>query len=165
MSMEEKYVIDASSLIDLNKFNPLDIYHKPWEKIEQLIENNLLFSPIEVFKELVKKDDLLAEWVKKHKKMFKPITKRQTEIVSEILKTYPSIINVKKENAADPWVIALAVELTEPKKQTTLITVKWLVITEEQKRGVRVKIPLICENYKIECLKIFDMFRRKGWKF
>ena len=97
MSMEEKYVIDASSLIDLNKFNPLDIYHKPWEKIEQLIENNLLFSPIEVFKELVKKDDLLAEWVKKHKKMFKPITKRQTEIVSEILKTYPAIINVKKE--------------------------------------------------------------------
>ena len=130
-----------------------------------LIDQDQLFSPIEVFNELVKQDDKVAEWAKQHKKMFKPITPKQTEIVTQILKKYPSIINIKKEFAADPWVIALAVELTEPKKQTTLITVKWLVITEEQKRGVRVKIPLICENYKIECLKIFDMFRRKGWKF
>lgn len=162
MSHKENFVIDASSLIDLNKFNPLDIYEKPWEKLEKLIDDGMLFSSIEVFKELIKKDDMLADWIKKHKKMFKPITKKQTETVSQILRKYPSIINVKKENAADPWVIALAVELSE---QKTLVTVKWLVVTEEQKRGNRVRIPLICEDYNIDYLKIFDMFRRKGWKF
>lgn len=162
MSHKENFVIDASSLIDLNKFNPLDIYEKPWEKLEKLIDDGMLFSSIEVFKELVRKDDILADWIKKHKKMFKPITKKQTETVSQILRKYPSIINVKKENAADPWVIALAVELSE---QKTLVTVKWLVVTEEQKRGNRVRIPLICEDYNIDYLKIFDMFRRKGWKF
>ena len=162
MSHKENFVIDASSLIDLNKFNPLDIYEKPWEKLEKLIDDGMLFSSIEVFKELVRKDDMLADWIKKHKKMFKPITKKQTETVSQILRKYPSIINVKKENAADPWVIALAVELSE---QKTLVTVKWLVVTEEQKRGNRVRIPLICEDYNIDYLKIFDMFRRKGWKF
>jgi hypothetical protein len=165
MNIEEKYVIDASSLIDLNKFNPIDLYPSPWNKIERLINNGMLFSSIEVYKELVKKDDVLSEWIKNHKQMFKPVTKKQTEIISQILKKYPSIINVKKENVADPWVIALAVELSEAKKQKTLLKIKWLVVTEERKRGNRIRIPLICEDYNIDYLKIFDMFRRKGWKF
>lgn len=164
MNTEEKYVIDASSLIDLNKFNPIDLYPTPWERIEKLIETGVLLSPIEVFKE-VHRDEMLVQWLKDHKQMFKPITKKQTEIVAQILKKYPSIINVKKENAADPWVIALAVEMSEPQKQSTLIKIKWLVVTEEKKKGLQVKIPLICEDYKIEYLKIFDMFRNRGWKF
>jgi len=164
MTIEEKYVIDASSLIDLNKFNPIDLYPTPWERIEKLIDTGVLLSPIEVFKE-VHRDEMLVQWLKNHKQMFKPITKKQTEIVAQILKKYPSIINVKKENAADPWVIALAAEMSEPQKQSTLIKIKWLVVTEEKKKGLQVKIPLICEDYKIEYLKIFDMFRSRGWKF
>lgn len=164
MNIDEKYVIDASSLIDLNKFNPIDLYPTPWQKIEKLIETGSLLSPIEVFKE-VQRDEMLVQWLKNHKQMFRPITKKQTEIVAQILKKYPSIINVKKENAADPWVIALAVEMSEPQKQSTLIKIKWLVVTEEKKKGLQVKIPLICEDYKIEYLKIFDMFRSRGWKF
>jgi hypothetical protein len=165
MNIEEKYVIDTSSLIDLNKFNPIDLYPSPWNRMKRLIDQRQLYSSNEVYKELLKKDDQLAKWVKNHKSMFKPVTKRQTEIVAQILKKYPSIINVKKENAADPWVIALAAELSEPQKQTTLIKIKWLIVTEEKKRGNKVKIPLICEDYKIGYLKIFDLFRKKGWKF
>ncbi|PIN79846.1 hypothetical protein COV16_02060 [Candidatus Woesearchaeota archaeon CG10_big_fil_rev_8_21_14_0_10_34_8] len=55
--------------------------------------------------------------------------------------------------------------MSEPQKQTTLIKIKWLVVTEEQKRGNRIRIPLICGDYNIDYLKIFDMFRSKGWKF
>jgi len=162
---EEQYVIDTSSFIDLNKANPIDIYLTPWKKVEQLVMTGKLIAPIEVYNELIKKDDVLSKWVKEHKKMFKPITVRQTEIVSEILKEFPSIIKVRKEYQGDPWVVALAVELSEPKKQKTLIKIKWLVVTQEQKRGNRVRIPLICERYNIGYLKIFDMFRSKGWKF
>ena len=46
MNTEEKYVIDTSSLIDLNRFNPIDLYPTPWERIEKLIDNGSLFSSI-----------------------------------------------------------------------------------------------------------------------
>ena len=161
---EDYYVIDTSSLIDLNKFNPIDIYPSVWKKIEVLIDQGQLFSPIEVFNELVKQDDKVAEWAKQHKKMFKPITPKQTEIVAQILKKYPSIINIKKEFSADPWVIALAVEFSRNKQQT-LTPLKWLVVTEESQRENKIRIPLICKDFNIGYLKIFDMFRKKGWKF
>ncbi len=160
--VDERYVIDTSSLIDLNRYNPIDLFPSVWNKIEHLVKTGQLVSHIEVFKELSRKDDLLFKWAKKHKDMFKHYTKRQVEIVQKILKKYPSIINLKREYSADPWIIALAVELNE---QKTLVKVKWLVVTEEQLKGNRVKIPLICKEYDIEYLKIFDLFRRKGWRF
>ena len=159
---EEYYVIDTSSLIDLNKFNPIDLYPSVWKRLEDLIKKNQLIAPIEVLNEVTRQDDAIAKWAKKHKFMFKPVTKRQAEIVSQILTKYPSIVNPNREFDADPWVIALAVELTQ---QKTLISIKWLVVTEERLKGNSVRIPLICKDFNIEYLKIFDMFRRRGWIF
>ena len=159
---KEYYVIDTSSLIDLNKFNPIDLYPSVWKKLEILINKGQLIAPVEVFNEVTRQDDAVAEWAKKHKSMFKAVTERQTKIVAQILTKYPSIIKPKRQYDADPWVIALAVELTQ---QITLISIKWLVVTEERLKGNTVRIPLICKDFNIEYLKIFDMFRRKGWSF
>ena len=161
---KEYYVIDTSSLIDLNKFNPIDLYPSVWKKLENLINKGQLIAPIEVFNEVTRQDDAVAEWAKKHKSMFKPVTERQAEIVAQILTKYPSIIKPKRQYDADPWVIALAVELSKP-KQKKLISIKWLVVTEERLKGNTMRIPLICKDFNIEYLKIFDMFRRKGWSF
>ena len=94
---EEYYVIDTSSLIDLNRFNPIDLYPSVWKKLENLINKGQLISPIEVFNELKKQDDGVAEWAKKNKTMFKYVTKRQTEIVTQILIKYPSLIKTKRQ--------------------------------------------------------------------
>ncbi len=163
--VEERYVIDTSSLIDLNRYNPIDLFPSVWNKIDHLVKTEQLVSHIEVFKELSRKDDLLFKWAKTYKDLFKHYTKRQVEIVQKILEKYPSIINPNSQYSADPWIIALAVELNEERTQKTLIKVKWLVVTEEQLKGNRVRIPLICKEYNIDYLKIFDLFRRKGWKF
>ena len=161
---EEYYVIDSCSLIDLNRFNPIDIYPSPWKKLEGLISEGQLVAPIEVFNEVERQDDAVAEWAKKNKIMFKPVTKRQTAIVSQILSKFPSSVDPKRLYDADPWVIALAVELSKP-EQKKLISIKWLVVTEETLKRNKVKIPLICRDFNIEYLKIFDMFRRRGWSF
>lgn len=161
---ETCYIIDTSSLIELNKHNPMDIYQTPWEKIEGLIKKKRLFAPREVLEEIKRFDDTLATWSKKHTDMFKEVTDEQIAIVREILKKYPSLIKKDKKFAADPWVIALAIEMIRS-PQTTLVEIKRIVVTEEKLRGDRVRIPYVCQYYTVEAIDILDMFRMEGWKF
>jgi len=164
MSSKNIYVIDASSLIDLNKYNPIDVYPSVWASLGEIIKKGFLVSPKEVYKEISKKDDKLLEWAKKQKNFFKEPTEKQIEIIKDILQKYPSIVNVDGRNSADPFVIALAIEMMNNNQQT-LFPIKRIVVTEEKLRGNQVRIPFICQNYNIECLNVIDMFRAEGITF
>jgi len=52
MSDRNYYVIDTSSLIDLNYRYPVDVFPGIWKNLEKLIANELLLSPKEVLKEI-----------------------------------------------------------------------------------------------------------------
>ena len=71
------YIIDTSSLIELNKHNPMDIYHTPWKKMDGLVRSKRIFAPKEVLDEIKRFDDALANWAKKHPGMFKDPTGEQ----------------------------------------------------------------------------------------
>jgi hypothetical protein len=158
------YIIDSSSLIELNKHHAMDVFVSVWKNISELIKNDKLIAPREVLKEIESFDDSLAIWAKKQKKLFKNPTTRQIEIVQEILREYPSIVNIDAKHSADPWVIALAIEQsTNP--QQTLFQIKRIVVTEEKLRGKKVRIPFICQNKKIESIDLVDLFRSEGWRF
>lgn len=158
------YIIDTSSLIELNKHNPMDVYHTPWKKMDGLVKSKRLVAPREVLDEIIRFDDALAGWAKKHPDMFKNPTKEQIKIVKEILKKYPSLIKKGKRFAADPWVIALAIEMISS-PQSTLFEVKRIVVTEEKIRGNKVRIPYVCKEYTVEAIDLLDMFRIEGWTF
>ena len=112
-------------------------------------------------------DDSLKKWAKKQKRLFKELDGRQMEIVREILRKYPSLAKSDNETAAaDPFVIALAVELGSDPQKTLFQTVKGrIIVTEEKLRGNKVKIPFVCKDYNIECINIIEMCRVEGWKF
>lgn len=158
------YIIDSCSLMELKRKNPFDVYPSVWEKIESLINKGLLLAPREVLNEIMEGDDQLAKWAKKHNKMFVEPTEKQIEIVKDILNDFPALIKQNRKYDADPWVIALAVELVRS-SQKTLTPVKRIVVTEEKIRGEQIKIPFICQKYNIETIDIIDMFRVEGWKF
>ncbi|MBL7160777.1 MAG: DUF4411 family protein [Candidatus Aenigmarchaeota archaeon] len=157
------YIMDTSSLVKLNRENPIDVFPTVWKKLNDLVNNDRLIAPKEVSNEIQQNDDQLCKWVNKNKKMFKDITKRQIEIVKEILKKYPAIIKTDRKYDADPWVIALAIETsTDPQK--TLFNIKRVVVSEEKLIGNKIKIPFICNDYDIESINVIDMFREEGWK-
>ena len=158
------YVIDSSSLMQLNRSNPIDVFLTVWKKLEGLVNNGTLLAPKEVFYEIQEGDDQLTQWTKKQKKMFIEPTPKQIEIVKDILSKYPAIVKEDRKYDADPWIIALAVELSKS-SQTTLFPVKRIVVTEERLRGSQIKIPFVCQKYNIEAINIVDMFRLEGWKF
>jgi len=164
MKPKNFYVIDASSLIELQRHNPVDVYPSVWASLEELIKKGFLISHKEVYKEISRKDNQLSEWAKNQKGFFKDATSKQIEIIKEILKKYPSIVKVDAQNGADPFIIALAIEMTINKQQT-LFPVKRIVVTEEKVRGNQVKIPFICKDYNIECIDVIEMFRTEGLKF
>jgi len=129
----------------------MNIYQTPWKKLENLIKKNRLFAPKEVLNEINQYDDTLAAWAKKHADMFKEETAEQIRIVKEILKTYPSLIKKDKRYSADPWVIALAIEMIQNPQQT-LVEIKRIVVTEEKLRGNKVRIPYVCQEYTIQAI-------------
>jgi hypothetical protein len=161
------YVIDSSSLIELNLRYPIDVFPNLWKKVEELINKGFLISPEEVRKEVLTLDDSLKAWVSKQKRLFKPLTAKQIEIVREIERNYPSLAEVEKETpAADPFVIALAIELEDDPQKTLTPTIKGrIIVTEERLRGNRIRIPFVCKNYNIDCINIIEMCRAEGWKF
>ena len=161
------YVIDTSSLIDFNIRYPMDVFPNLWNKVEDLIKRGMLIAPKEVFNEIAVGDDVLKEWAKKQKKLFKELDKLQIQIVKDILKQYPSLAKPSKDGPnADPFIIALALSLVRDPQQTLSPSVKKrIIVTEEQLRGTAIKIPFVCKNYGIDCINIVEMFRSEGWKF
>ncbi len=156
--------MDSSSLIDLNRYNPIDVFPSVWKNLESLINQGFLVSPLEVFNEITQMDDELAKWAKKQRNFFRDPTEKQIEIVKDILKSYPSMVREDRKYDADPWVIALAVEMKND-TQRTLLEVKRIVVTEEKIRGQRIKIPYVCKKYMVDSISIIEMFRIEGWKF
>ena len=158
------YIVDTSSLVKLNRNNPIDVFPSIWEKLKLLSDNNRLIAPKEVFNEIKQNDDMLSKWAKQQKKMFKEPTQKQITIVQEILKDYPALIDAERKYDADPWVIALAIEMSS-NQQTTLVTIKRIVVTEEKLRGNQIKIPFVCKQKSIEAIDVVELFRTEGWKF
>jgi len=165
MSDRNYYVIDTSSLIDLNYRYPVDVFPGIWKNLEKLIANELLLSPKEVLKEI--KDESLKEWTKKQKKLFRELDELQVQIVQEILKKYPSLAKPDKDGPqADPFVIALAVSLEKDPQKTLIKTIKKrIIVTEERLKGSKEKIPFVCKDYDIDCINVIELFRTEGWKF
>src|SRR3989338_705018 len=158
------YIVDTSSLVKLNRNNPIDVFPSIWERLKLLSDNNRLIAPKEVLNEIKQNDDMLSKWVKNQKKMFKEPTQRQIELVQEILKDFPALIDTERKYDADPWVIALAIELSSNTQQT-LFTIKRIVVTEEKLRENRVRIPFVCNKKSIESIDVVELFRAEGWKF
>jgi len=161
------YVIDSCSLIELNRKYPLVVFPGVWRNVEKLINDGLLVAPKEVLREIENGDDEVKAWAKKQKKLFKELNEHQINIVKDILKKYPALA---KSNSltpvADPFVIALAVEMEKDPQRTLTETIrKRIIVTEESLSGNKIKIPFVSDKYGIECIFLVEMFKREGWRF
>ena len=149
------YCIDTSALIDLWRLYPRDIFAGLWKHIERLVSERNLIAPLEVLKELGQKDDELLGWARKNRKMFIDLDPEQQQLVRDMLKKYPALVDSGKSIPdADPFVVALG------KKN-------YIVVTHEKTGGFggSVKIPDVCAREGIKCFSLHQMFREERWEF
>jgi len=160
------YCFDSSAFIRINRFYPKDIFLYLWEELESLIKEGQLISHIyvrnEIYPKTGKTPDALGQWISDKTSIFFEITQRQVEIVTEILKEFPGLIDYRKEqDDADPWVIALAKEVNE---KESLFSKEIIVVSEESIRASN-KIPAVCNAFEVGHMTLFEFFQDRGWTF
>ncbi|MCJ7544349.1 MAG: DUF4411 family protein [Phycisphaerae bacterium] len=162
------YCIDASALIELAQTYPRSNIPGIWDELALLVREGRLIAPREVEKE-VHKDYELAPWVKQHRAMFVKLTAKQIELVNEIERDSPGLIDEEKETPdADPFVIALAIARNrEP--STPLFPQTHIVLTcEKPTKGQKPKIPDVCAKWGVPCISgggraLTELIKREGW--
>jgi Domain of unknown function (DUF4411) len=150
------YCVDTSSLIAAwQERYPIENFPKFWDRVDGLVKEKRLVSPMEVFLETKKRSDELHGWLKARKAdLFLELDDAvQTEVAS-VLSRFPRLVGEKKLNtSADPFVIALALVQGVP------------VVTEEKLTGNERKphIPDVCAALGVECKNLLDMIRSEKW--
>lgn len=147
--MKQVYVIDACALINASKNYNMKktAFAHIWDKISEMIESGQLISSSEILDEL--KDDDLAEWAKHHKEAFIPLDPTIQANVTAILKTYPTMIQIKStgNSNGDPFLVATA-------------KVKGgCIITDERPGDVKSKnyrIPNVCNELGIRYINLHE---------
>ena len=150
------YCVDTSSLIAAwQERYPIENFPKFWDRMDALIKDGRLISPIEVFNEIKKRSDELHGWLKSRKEdMFRELDDDVQIEVTNVLKQFPRLVADKKlRTSADPFVIALA-----------RITGHQLV-TEEKPTGSlsRPNIPDVFAQLSLSTIGILQVIQREKW--
>jgi hypothetical protein len=165
--LENIYCIDTSALVTMHRFYPIRILPDLWKHLEELFKNKKIISHDFVYDEIVPEPgtrDDLAKLIEKHKVCFRPISKRQAQLVPEILSIYPHLIDPRsKKDQADPWIVAMVVEMME---ESSLFEkdADFVIVSTESEKSPN-KIPAVCKHYKVRHFNLFDFFEDNGWQF
>ena len=147
------YTVDTSSFTELRRTYPRPHFDAVWKLVEKLATEGRLLSIDEVFREIECQDDEVAEWATKHSKIFLPLDAPIQLKAREILKNHPTLVDLKKKKSgADPFLIAAAII-----REAT-------VVTQEKRSGgpPAVKIPDVCQAYKVRCIPLLEMLQAEG---
>jgi phytoene/squalene synthetase len=127
-----------------------------WDILDRLAKQGVIFSPVEVKREIEKTEDDLAKWIKDKPYLFKEITTEVQEILREIMAKHGRLVDsIKQRSIADPWVIAFA------------ICEGAIVVQKEGLSGSRKrpKIPDVCQALGVAWMDDFRFAEEVGIRF
>jgi hypothetical protein len=158
------FCIDTSALITMHRYYPRNVIPDLWRELEKLFKTKSVISHEFVYDEIIpekgEKDDL-GKLISKFRTNFKGITKRQAQLVPEILLKFPKLIDPDIiRDQADPWLIAMLIEIREGLYEDQSEYV--LVSTESEKK--QTKIPAACKYFNLQHMNLFRFFEANGWK-
>lgn len=150
-----KYMIDTSSILSQKPGEPhtRQVYKGQWEKIEQLMKEQVIITCSEVSEEI--KDKPIKDWLSAQHCHVAEIDNTVQENVRRIVTDNPKMIEFTGKSgtsSGDAFLIATAMKY------------KLTVITEENPDKQN-KIPQICKRYGIEAIDITKLCEREGWTF
>ena len=152
------YCLDTSALIDgLERYYPEANFPALWERVDELIEAGRFFISEEVWEELQQKDEVAQEWARTRLGGLVVATDGPVITATQrVLRNHELLVkNMKGRNRADPFVIAVA--------QTRGA----IVVTGEGGDGNarKPKIPYVCQELGLHCIRFLDVVRAEGWRF
>ena len=166
MNNENKiYCIDTSVFLQLHFINKIIPIPDVWKELDILFAEDKIISHEFVFDEFhseKSKNDFINIWISDKKKYFHKITEKQTKLVPQILKKFPKLINPNKENnQANPWLIAMAIEIIE---NPNLFETKNVIIVSQEKLSSNINIPAACKEFDVPHINLEQFFEENGWE-
>ncbi|NJD01221.1 MAG: DUF4411 family protein [Ruminiclostridium sp.] len=156
------YIFDSSALMHLFDYYYESRFPTLWEYFYQSVKNGQVISVREVRNEIEghhNKERRINQWAKQKSGIFTVPTLEELAFVQEIFKIehFQAIISRKNllngKPVADPFVIAKAK------------IVNGIVVTNEVNRPNGVKIPNICEHFKVGCVNLEKFMEIENWRF
>ena len=159
---KSKYCLDANVLIQAwQKYYSPKFCPDYWDVLNDLGQLGKIFIPQNVFDEIMKTEDELAQWLKNSNISIKEIDGKVANCLRDIYSANPLhkylVDNTKQRSLADPWVIAHALNENA------------CVVTKEEKvtapNTTRIKIPNVCENMSIRWINDFEFVQEVNIHF
>ena len=123
--------------------------------MDEAARNGTVLASDEVLQELKRKKDGAHDGAKAHPELLVGLDSEVEEHVRHIMRNYPRLVDTKKgRSVGDTFVIAVA----RVRKLT--------VITAENATGKRdvPRIPDVCDDLAIPCIRILYFFRGQTWR-
>ncbi len=164
------YVIDTSALIDLRLHYRLRSFPRLWQRFADLVAQGRLVAPEEVSHELGRYDDELRRWAVGLPGMFQAPNAQAMVYLARVVASCPGIVHLSERYNADPWVVALALELNERESaqpQTALFPRQCHVICHEERQkkpNALPKIPDSCDSFGLKCLLLRQVIAQEDWQ-
>ena len=161
IGIERMFVFDTSALIDMKHWYPMDVFKEIWRKMDLMARNGEIVAPVEVLNEIEKKDDVLKEWCRAHRNMFVDVDDGMVMAFEKVKDEYDENYwetNINQEYWADPWVIALALDIeiiVEGRKEHPVI------VTSENKTKAN-RIPTIAKRFGLKSLNVPEFMKEIG---
>jgi hypothetical protein len=172
------YLLDTNTFIEPNnRLCPIDVCPGLWD---WFIDKNLineLFSIDKVYEELLKQEDQLSNWAKKHKKnLFLDTTDEVSNKVIElsskiennqIMFTKDSSSHKFSSHAKDKFLSGADIHLI-CHAIVSINSSNHIVVTQENIRNCtnnHISIPYICKLFNIECIDLTTLLRIQKVKF
>lgn len=151
------YCIDASSLIRGHvEVYPLGSFPSLWKEMEQLIAGGRLCAPDEICKEVIKRTNTAAHWIKTQSGLCVPTSSAHFVETQRIVGQFTNLVKTARgKSGGDPWLIAVAKLHGH------------IIVTEERKQNDmnNPRIPDVAEALGIECVSLKQLIEKEQWVF
>jgi len=154
------YVLDTSVISSLHRNYYPSRFVSLWKQFDELVAAGMITSTREASHEL---NDGMAgadtEWAKANAKLFATPDAKEAGFVAQIYSVAHFQANIEKQKIikggrnADAFIIARA------------FAVGGVVVTMERLKPNAVKIPNICEHFKIPYLDLEGFMEKENWQF
>ena len=155
------YLLDTNVFISAYQFHyGFDFHPGFWEWLIQANNDGRVFSIKKVHDEISRHEDPLSEWAGYHKDTLflappSDIELSLKQIPDYLYETYASSDVRDFLGKADYYLIAYA------------LSNQFTVVTHEVHKPTKakIKIPKVCQNFKVECITPFEMLRQENARF
>lgn len=148
------YVLDTTSWLTIEG-HPAQ--NQILNTLGRLILEGRIKGPRQVLEEM-KKCATVLEWLNQHKDIVFDAknTPDYLLLAGRVTHQFPAMAGARtKKNRADPWVVALAIDLAHSPPAT-------VVVEETTAKRKNRKIPTACKHFDVPCMSLIEMLKAEA---